>query len=102
MKKVLKVLFTVLFIIGSIIAINQLMVNYSNDGVVFMVLALTSFCLHLFAWVAPKTFFNLCWKITGILPDKFDYENSYGKLESVDIGMLITSNILLAVVFLFK
>ena len=100
MKKVLKVLFTALFIIGSIIAINQLMVNYSNDGVVVMVLALAFFCLHLFAWIAPKVFFNLCWKITGILPDTFDYENSYGKLESVDIGMLLTSNILLGVVFL--
>ena len=101
MKKVLKILLTVLFILGSIFAINRLTVNYSNDGLFFIILAITAFLMHLFAWIAPKTFFNLCWKITGALPDNFDYETSYSKLEIVDIGILIISIVFLSIVFLF-
>jgi hypothetical protein len=100
MKKILKVLFTTLFMVFSIFAINKLVANYSNDGLVFIVLSFTAFSLHLFAWIAPNTFFDLCWKITGILPDNFDYETSYSKLEIVDVGILITANIILGIGFL--
>ena len=100
MKKILKVLFTILFTIGSIFSIIRLTSNYSNDGLVFMILSFTIFSLHLFAWIAPRTFFNLCWKITGILPDNFDYDTSYSKLELVGLGMLVVANVLLVIVFL--
>ena len=53
--------------------------------------------MHLFAWIAPKKFFDLCWKITGILPDNFDYDTSFGKLELCDIGILIVANILITI-----
>lgn len=101
MKKILKTILTVLFVLGSIFAIYKLAVNYPNDGLFFIILAFTAFLMHLFAWIAPKAFFNLCWKITGVLPDNFDYETSYSKLEIVDIGILITSIVFLSIVFLF-
>lgn len=102
MKKVLKILLTIIFIVISIFAINKLINNFLNDSLLFVVLAFTAFAMHLFAWIAPRVFFNLCWKITGILPDNYDYDTSYGKLEVVDIGILITSIVLLGISLLFK
>ena len=102
MKKILKILLTIIFIVILIFAITKLINNFLNDSLLFVVLAFTLFAKHLFAWIAPRTFFNLCWKITGILPDNFDYDTSYIKLELCDIGLLVTSILLLGISFLFK
>lgn len=102
MKKILKILLTIIFIVILIFAITKLINNFLNDSLLFVVLAFTLFAMHLFAWIAPRTFFNLCWKITGILPDNFDYDTSYIKLELCDIGLLVTSILLLGISFLFK
>ena len=102
MKKVLKILLTVIFIIISIFSIIKLVNNFVQDSLMFVVIAFTFFLMHLFAWIAPKTFFNLCWKITNILPDNFDYDTSYSGLDMCDIGILITSILLLGISFLFK
>ena len=102
MKKILKILLTIIFIVISIFSINKLISNFLNDSLLFVVLAFTLFAMHLFAWIAPRTFFNLCWKITGILPDNFDYDTSYIKLELCDIGLLITSILLLGISFLIN
>ena len=102
MKKILKILLTIIFIVILIFAITKLINNFLNDSLLFVVLAFTLFAMHLFAWIAPRTFFNLCWKITGILSDNFDYDTSYSKLELCDIGLLITSILLLGISFLFK
>ena len=102
MKKVLKILLTVIFIIISIFSIIKLVNNFVQDSLMFVVIAFNFFLMHLFAWIAPKTFFNLCWKITNILPDNFDYDTSYSKLEICDIGLLITSILLLGISFLLK
>lgn len=99
MKKILKIILTIVFIVTSILATNKLVGNFSNDSLLFVVLAFVLFSLHLFAWIAPKAFFGICWKITGILPDNFDYDTSYNKLESCDIGLLITSILLLGISF---
>lgn len=102
MKKVLKILLTIVFIVSSIFAVNKLVNNIFHDSLFFVALAFTSFAMHLFAWIAPKTFFDLCWKITNTMPDNFDYDTSYSKLEMCDIGLLITSILLLGISFLFK
>lgn len=102
MRKILKIILTIIFIVISIFAINKLINNFLNDSLLFVVLAFILFSMHLFAWIAPKTFFNLCWKITNIMPDNFDYDTSYSKLEMCDIGLLITSVLLIGISFLFK
>ena len=102
MKKILKMLLTLIFIVISIFSIIKLLNNFLDSSLLFVVLAFTLFAMHLFAWIAPRTFFNLCWKITGILPDNFDYDTSYIKLELCDIGLLVTSILLLGISFLFK
>lgn len=102
MKKISKILLTIMFIVISIFAINKLINNFLNDSLLFVVLAFALFVMHLFAWIAPRTFFNSCWKITGIFPDNFDYDTSYSKLELCDIGLLISSIVLLGISFLFK
>ena len=101
MKKFLKVALTILFVVESVFAIYRIVVNFSADKMVFIAIALTLFLMHLFAWIAPKTFFNICWKITNFLPDDWDYDTSYSKLENCDIGILITSIIFLGISFLF-
>lgn len=102
MKKALKILLTIVFIVSSIFAVNKLVNNIFSNSLFFVALAFTSFAMHLFAWVAPKTFFNLCWKITNLMPDNFDYDTGYSKLEMWDIVLLITSILLLGISFLFK
>ena len=102
MRKILKIILTIIFIVISIFAINKLINNFLNDSLLFVVLAFVLFSMHLFACIAPKTFFDICWKITCILPDNFDYDTSYNKLELCDIGLLITSILLLGISFLFK
>ena len=101
MKKIIKTTLTVLFIFVSAFSIYSLIIDYSADGLIFTVLAFTLFFIHLFAWFAPKKFFNLCWKITNIMPDSFDYDTSFNKLENGDIGILITSVILIGISLLF-
>ncbi|MBQ4571471.1 MAG: hypothetical protein IJB21_07230 [Bacilli bacterium] len=102
MKKILKILLTMIFLVVLIFAINKLIRNFLNSSLLFVVLAFILFAMHLVAWIIPRTFFNLCWKITGIMPDNFDYDTSYGKLELVDMGVLITSILLLGISLLFK
>lgn len=102
MKKILKILLTIVFVVISIFAINKLIDNFLNDSLLLIVLAFTLFAIHLFAWIAPRSFFNLCWKITGFLPDNFDYDTSYSKLENCDVGILITSILLIGILLLFK
>ena len=102
MKKILKILLTIIFIVISIFSINKLISNFLNDSLLFVVLAFTLFAMHLFTWIMPRTFFNLCWKITVILPDNFDYDTSYSKLELCNIGLLITSILLLGISFLIN
>lgn len=99
MKKILKILLTIIFIVISIFSIIELINNFSDNSLLFLVFAFTLFAMHLFAWIAPKTFFNLCWKITNIMPDNVDYDTSYSKLEMCDIGLLITSVLLLGISF---
>ena len=102
MKKVLKILLTIIFIVVSIFSIIKLVNDFLDSSLLFAILAFVSFAMHLFVWIAPKTFFNLCWKITNIMPDNFDYDTSYSKLEICDICLLITSILLLGISFLLK
>ena len=102
MKKILKILLTIIFIVISVFVFCKQIYNFSNDSLLFVVLAFTLFAIHLFAWIAPRKLFNLCWKITNIMPDNSDYDTSYSKLELCDIGVLIASILLLGISFLFS
>lgn len=97
MTKKTKVILTLLFLIVYIYTITQSVDNFSSDLILLITLASTFFVAFFFAWVAPKTFFNLCWKITKYMPYRFDYNTAYRKLESLSIGLLITSILLLII-----
>lgn len=57
MKKIIKILFTIIFVIISIFAINKLINNFLIDSLLFVVLAFVLFAMHLFIWIAP----NILW-----------------------------------------
>lgn len=97
MKSILKIILTTIFIIGVIFEIYNLVLNYSDDSLFLVILAFVFFSFHLFAWIAPKAFFNLCWKIAGSNSAGFDYDTSFRKLELVDIGIIITANVFLLI-----
>lgn len=97
MKKIIKIVFTLLFISILVFSINSLIFNFSDEELAFTIFAFVLFVMHLFAWIVPKKFFDLCWKITGILPDNFDYDTSFSKLELCDIGILVVANILVTI-----
>lgn len=97
MKKTIKIVLTLIFVPLLIYSIYQLVFNFSDESLAFVILAAVFFVMHLFAWIAPKTFFKLCWKITNIIPDNFDYDSSFSKLELCDIGILVVANILIII-----
>ena len=102
MKKAIKIIFTLAFVVLSVFAIRKLIINIYSESFIFVVLAFGLFVMHLFAWIAPKKFFDLCWKLIDHTTDNFDYDTSYSKLEMCDIGLLITSILLLGISFLFE
>ena len=100
MKKTLKILLTIFFVVASFFLISSLVSNYSIDGLFFTVIAFVFFLFALFAWIAPKTCFNLCWRLTRFLPDTYDYETGYSKLGVVTLGLLVVANLVLIIGFL--
>jgi hypothetical protein len=99
MKKIIKIALTLVFVPLLIFSVNQLIFDFSDEALAFVILASALFAMHLFAWIAPRTFFNLCWKITVLLPDNFDYDTSFSKLELCDIGILISATLFLVISF---
>ena len=97
MKKTIKIVLTLIFVPLLIYSIYRLVLNFSDETLAFVILSVTFFVMHMFAWIAPKTFFDLCWKITKFLPDNFDYDTSFSKLELCDIGILVVANILIII-----
>lgn len=91
MKKILKILLTIVYLVLVFLAVIRLLSFYTNDKLLFIVLSILSFLLHIFVWFAPKTFFNICWKISNYLPDNYDYETSFSRLEWGEMGLLISS-----------
>lgn len=100
MKKVIKGLFIFAFVILSIFVIHNLTLNYSDEGLIFMVFSCVFFIFYFFLWVMPKKFFDFCWKFSRFFPDHFDYDTSYSKLENLSIGLMITAYIFLIIGFL--
>ena len=103
MKKAIKIILTLSFIPLLAFAIYQLVVNFSDQGLGFIVLAFAFFAMHLFAWIAPKKCFDLCWKMLERFPngDTYDYDTSFRKLESCDIGILIVANLVVCISLIF-
>jgi hypothetical protein len=101
MKKIIQIVLTIIFLVISIFLIEKTTNIFADDSLLLVALAFSLFAMHLFIWIAPKIFFNLCWKITNIMPDNFDYDTSYRKLELCDIGLLIISILLIIIPLLF-
>ena len=97
LKKTLKIALTILYLMALAFEIYELCVNYSGDGMVCLIFSMLSFSMHLFIWIAPKTFFNICWKLSKFYPDEFDYDTSFSKIGNVGLGLLITAIIILCI-----
>lgn len=80
MKKFVKIVLTIAFVVASAWTIYRLVVSFNADKLIFTVIAFVLFLMHLFAWIAPRTFLNLCWKVTALLPDRWDYDTAYRNL----------------------
>ena len=100
MKKIFKFVLTISFTAISTLAINSLISDFSNQRLLFIVVAFTFFLMFLFAWIAPKVFFDMCWKITKIMPDNFDYDTNLNKLDLASVVMLVTANVVSIIGFL--
>lgn len=99
-RNVLKILFTLSFITILAFAIKGLVSHFSDLRLFFVIVASILFISHLWSWIAPKSFFNMCWKMTKSLHDSYDYDTSFSKLPSVGLGMAIASNIILGLAFI--
>ena len=54
MKKIIKTIFTIIFIVISIFSIKKLIYNFSEDCLITILFAGFLFALHIFTWIAPK------------------------------------------------
>lgn len=96
MKKILKIFFTIIFVAGSAFEVYGLVTRYSDDALIFAIIAAVFFLSHLFIWIAPKTFFGLCCKISQYSPDNWDRDTSYANIGNVGLGIVIVSIVFLA------
>lgn len=96
-KKTLKVLLSLLYLIGLTFEIYILCKGFVEDSLLFIILSFFSFLVHLLLWIAPKRVFNLFWKMNKYSPDNFDYDTSYRNLGNVGLGILITAIIFLGI-----
>ncbi len=95
--KILKIVFTTLFVLELAATIYFLCTQYSDDGLFLTILAGTLFLFHLFSWIAPKKLFDLCWRMGKYFPDSCDYDTGLSKLGSVGLGILVCALILLTI-----
>ena len=56
MRKILKVVLTIIFVVFSIFAVKKLINNFFHDSLLFVVLAFTVFIMHMFAWLHQERF----------------------------------------------
>ena len=96
-KKILKILLSLLYLIGLTFEIYILCKGFAEESLLCISLSVFSFCVYLFICISPRTLFNRCWKLSKYSTDNFDYDTSYSKLENVGIGILITSIIFLGI-----
>lgn len=54
MKKIIKIIFTIIFIVISIFSIKKLIYNFFEDCLITILFAGFLFALHIFTWIAPK------------------------------------------------
>lgn len=54
MKKIIKIIFTIIFIVISIFSIKKLIYNFSEDCLITILFSGFLFALHIFTWIAPK------------------------------------------------
>lgn len=95
MKKALKIVCTILYVLGIVFTAMNMQLVCTRDPMLCIALSLLFFVVHLFAWLAPKTLFNFVWKKSAIYSDSWDYETSYSKLDICGLGFAITAVIFL-------
>lgn len=97
MKKALKIIFTILFVAGMAFEIYEMTFAYSDDVLIFVVLAVACFLFHLFAWIAPKTLANICWRISRHFPFAGDYDAGLANMGNLSLGLVVIANIFLII-----
>lgn len=102
MKKIIKTIFTIIFIVITVFSIKKLIYNFSEDCLITILFAGFLFAMHMFAWIAPKKFYDLCWKINHLLPNDYeDYEYNCERgvkvIEIGDIVILILSIVIMCI-----
>ena len=107
-KTILKSVLTAVFVPLAIYQIYRLVIDFKTrgadlavEGSFGIVFALVFFVFAIFAWIAPKTLFNLCWKMSKFMPETYDYETGLTNMSSFSLGCLIFSVIFLGIGFLF-
>lgn len=93
MKKALRIVFTILFVACLAFEIYALVKSYSDDALFFVILAGAVFLFYLFAWIAPKTLLNICWRLSRFYPDAGDYDAGLANMGNVSLGLIIIANI---------
>ena len=94
--KILNTILSLIYIILLCFAIKIIIREYSDGKLLLIIISSTIYIFHLFAWLFPKMFFNICWKICNSINDGFDYETNFSKLKKIDLGMIIFSGILVS------
>lgn len=100
--KILNTILSLIYVIFLCFAIKIIISNYSDGKMLITAISITIYLCHLLAWLFPKWFFNICWKISKSIIDGFDYETNFSNLKKIDLGMNIFSNLLISSLLIFE
>ena len=100
--KNLNTILSIIYVIFLYFAIKILISNFSDGKMFITIISTTLYLCHLLAWLFPKWFFDICWKLSKSIVDGFDYETNFRNLKKIDLGMNIFSNLLISSVLIFE
>ncbi len=93
-KLIIHIALSIVHALCEIFLVYKLVQMNLYNELVFASFSTVMFIVYLVSWIAPKLFFSLCWKISYIMPDTFDYETGYNKMNITSLGLFVTSFII--------
>ncbi len=97
-KTTLRIILTAVFVPLAIWQICLTVLDFKTRGAelalfdaFLMFFSILFFVFSMFSWIAPRAFFNICWKLSGILRETYDYDTGLARVDSMSLSFLIVA-----------
>ena len=95
MKKILKIILSIIYILGAIFEVLKLTIN-DVTSLLFFPISVFAFLMHVAFWIAPRKTFKFLRKFERFYEDDFSGVRSDSELESTGFWLLITAIVFLS------